>query len=80
MGIAGMVIGIISMVMMCIALVPFLGWINWGVIPLAIVGLIVNTIAIAINNYRGVGIAGAVLCLIALIGGNIRLLIGCGIF
>ena len=53
---------------------------NWGVIPFAVAGLVVNVIGVAVSgDNRGAGVAGIILCAIAIVGGGIRLVIGCGI-
>ena len=81
MKIVSFVLGIVSIIGMFIGLIPFLGWINWGVIPIAAVGLIISIVAIASEKEnRGLGIAGLILCTIALLIGIIRLIIGGGIF
>ena len=54
-----LVLGIVSIVGMFIGLIPFLGCINWGVIPIAVVGLIISIVAVASEKEdRGLGIAG----------------------
>jgi hypothetical protein len=81
MQIAGFVISILSILGMFIAFLPFLGWMNWGVIPFAILGLIFSIVGTAIaRENRGLGVAGIVLCIIAIFFGAIRLVIGGGIF
>jgi len=66
---------------MFIGLLPFLGWMNWGVIPIAGVGLIISIVAIATaKENRGLSIAGLILCAVALLIGTIRLIIGGGVF
>lgn len=80
MGIVSLVLGIISIIGMFIGLIPFLGWMNWGVIPIAGVGLIISIVAIATaKENRGLSIAGLILCAIALPVGIVRLIIGGGI-
>jgi len=81
MGIVSLVLGIITIIGMLIGLIPFLGWMNWGVIPIAVVGLIISIVAIAsVKENRGLSIAGLILCAIALPVGIIRLIIGWGVF
>ncbi len=81
MGIVSLVLGIISIIGMFIGLIPFLGWMNWGVIPIAGVGIIISIVAIATaKENRGLSIAGLILCAVALIIGTIRLIIGWGVF
>ena len=81
MPIASLVWGIIAIFGMCIGLIPFLGWLNWGVIPLAGIGFIISIVATVIaRENKELSIAGAFLCLIALLIGTVRLIIGCGVF
>ncbi|HEX74580.1 MAG TPA: hypothetical protein G4N93_05455 [Dehalococcoidia bacterium] len=81
MGIVSLILGIISIIGMFIGLLPFLGWMNWGVIPIAGVGLIISIVAIATaKENRGLSIAGLILCAVALLIGTIRLIIGGGVF
>jgi len=80
MQIASLVLGILVIVGMFIALIPFLGWMNWGIIPFAGIGLIISIIAAATaKENRGLSIAGIILCAIAIFVGIIRLIIGGGI-
>lgn len=78
---ASLVLGILVIIGMLIAFVPFLGWMNWGVILVAVIGLIISIVATATaKEKRGPAIAGIVLCAIAILGGGIRLILGGGIF
>jgi hypothetical protein len=71
--------GILAICGMFIGLIPFLGWLNWGNIPFAIVGLIISIIATtSARGNRSMGITGIALCAIAIIFGAIRLKMGCG--
>jgi hypothetical protein len=80
MQILSLIIGILVILGMLVAFIPFLGWMNWGVIPLAIAGLIISIIATATaKENRGPGIVGIVLCLVAAFIGTIRLFLGGGI-
>ena len=81
MQILGLGFGIFSVIGMFVAFLPFLGWMNWGVIPFAIAGLVISIIGTA--TARGsikIGIAGIALCCIAIIVGIIRLNLGGGFF
>lgn len=72
--------GILSILGMFISFIPLLGWLNWGVIPFAIAGMIISIIAIAsARGGKGLAVTGATLCLIAIILGTLRLKIDCGI-
>jgi hypothetical protein len=74
MQIVSFVLGLVSVIIMFAAFIPFLGWLNWLNIPLAVLGLIFGVIGVAITKFgRGIGIAGIVLCLIAIIFGALKL-------
>ena len=79
MGIAGLVIGILSLIGMAIAFIPFLGSLNWLNVPFAIIGLAVSVVSIILKRERSAGIAGAILCSFAIVVGTLRLIIGFGI-
>ena len=83
MSTAGLVIGIIALVFFFIAAIPCLGALNWLNIPFAILGLILNVIAIAQSSSAGTGmgknVAGAIMCGIAIVIGGIRLIAGGGV-
>jgi hypothetical protein len=80
MQILGLIWGILAIIGMFVATIPFLGWLNWGNIPFSFIGLIINCIAVAIaKGSRATGIAGIVLCCIAIIWGVLRLKAGWGI-
>lgn len=67
----GTLLGIISIVITCIAFIPMLGWLNWFAIPISVVCLIISLIIGSSN--------GKILCLISIIIGLVRLLLGGGI-
>lgn len=79
MQIAGFIIGLITVAGMFIFFLPFLGALNWLNVPLAIVGLIISLLSIINARNKGLGIAGIVLCSIAIVFGIGRLRLGCGI-
>ena len=83
MSTAGFVIGIIAITLFVIALIPCIGALNWLNIPFAILGLILNVIAIAQSSSAGTGmgknVAGAIMCGVAIVFGGFRLLLGGGI-
>lgn len=76
---AGFVVAIIAIIVFVVALIPCFGCINWINIPLALAGLILNVIVIARGNYTGKTTVALVLCVIAMIAGAIRLVLGGGI-
>ena len=81
MQILSLIWGILSIIAMLIAFLPFLGWMNWLVIPFAVIGLVISIIATATaKGPRGLAIAGIALCSIAILLGAIRLSLGGGIF
>lgn len=66
------VIGVVALLGALVAFVPLLGWLNWIVIPLALVGLAFG----AVSDGR----AGRNLNLAVIGVGALRLMIGGGIF
>ncbi len=81
MQVIGFIMGIFSMLGMFLGLLPLLGWLNWLVIPFAGAGLIISIISVANSKKSsGIGIAGIVLCAVALFISIPRLIIGGGIF
>ena len=74
--------GLLSLVGMLIAFVPFYGSLNWLLIPFAVSGTIVSAIALGMapaDAGTGKGIAGLISCGIAAIFGLIRLVVGFGV-
>ena len=71
MNTASKVVGIIALILIILGLIPFLGWINWLVIFLSIIGLIVGIFG---KNNGGMILNGIVLIVSAL-----RLIVGGGI-
>ena len=67
-----LIIGFVALVCALVAFIPLLGWANWLIVPLAILGAIVGMI--------GRGKAGRNLNLFVIVIGVIRLIIGHGIF
>jgi hypothetical protein len=67
-----LVIGFIALICAGVAFLPFLGWANWLIIPLAIIGAAVGMIS------RGT--AGRNLNLFVILVGIVRLTIGGGLF
>ncbi len=67
-----LIIGFVALVCAVFAFLPFLGWANWLIIPLAIIGAAVGMIS------RGT--AGRNLNLLVIVIGIVRLMIGGGLF
>jgi hypothetical protein len=70
--IASLIVGFIALIGALVAFLPLLGWLNWLIIPLAIVGAGIGMIS------RGT--AGRNLNLLVIIIGIVRLMLGGGIF
>ena len=64
------IIGIVALLIMIVGLFPLLGWLNWIVIPIAVLGLLLGAFS---KNTGGVNLNG-----IVLIVAIIRLFIGGG--
>ena len=71
MRILGTLWGIISLIIMLVAFIPLLGWLNWISIPIATLGLIFSSIV----NSRN----GKTMCIVAILFGILRLMFGGGI-
>ena len=67
-----LIIGLVALVFAVIAFLPLLGWANWLIIPLAIIGAVIGMIS------RGT--AGRNLNLFVIVIGILRLMLGGGIF
>ena len=67
-----LIIGIVALVCALVAFLPFLGWANWLIIPLAIIGSVIGMLS------RGT--AGRNLNLFVIVVGVVRLMLGGGIF
>ncbi len=73
--------GILALIGMFVAFLPCLGSLNWLNIPFAGLGLIISVVAVATSKEqkKGGGMAGIVLCAIAVVLGLLRLLAGGGV-
>jgi len=69
---ASLIIGFIALICALVAFIPLLGWLNWLIIPLAILGAGVGVIS------RGT--AGRNLNLFVIVIAVFRLMLGGGIF
>jgi hypothetical protein len=70
--IASLIIGFIALIFAIVAFLPLLGWANWLIIPLALIGAGVGMLSR--------GRAGRNLNLLVIVIGVVRLMIGGGIF
>jgi uncharacterized membrane protein YjjP (DUF1212 family) len=69
--IVSVIIGFVALVFAAIAFLPLLGWANWLIIPLAIIGAVVGMISRST--------AGRNLNLFVIVIGVVRLMLGGGI-
>ena len=69
--IVSLIIGAVALVCAMIAFLPLLGWLNWLIIPLAIIGAAIGLVSR--------GRAGQNLNLFVIIIGIVRLMLGGGI-
>ena len=69
--IASLIIGFVALLFAIIAFLPLLGWANWLIIPLAVIGAGIGLLS------RGV--AGRNLNLLVIVIGVVRLMLGGGI-
>ena len=76
-----MIFGLLSLLGFFICLLPLLGALNWLNIPFAVIGLVISIIALttAKDEPRGQSIAGLIMCLVAILFGMLRLMLGGGV-
>lgn len=81
MGVISILWGIVALLWMLLAFIPFFGWGNWFMVPFAVLGAIVAGIGILFTakEHRGRAKTGLILNLIAIVIGIFRLHIGGGI-
>jgi hypothetical protein len=72
MNVLSIVIGLIALVVALVAFIPLLGWLNWFVLPVAVIGLVLGLLA-KNNNGRNIN-------LVVLAIAIFRLTVGGGIF
>jgi hypothetical protein len=71
LNIVSLLIGLVALVFAVIAFIPLLGWANWLIIPLAIVGAVIGMLS-ASNTGRNLN-------LFVIVIGILRLMLGGGI-
>ena len=69
--VASLIIGFVALILAMIAFIPLLGWANWLIIPLAVIGAGVGMVS------RGT--SGRNLNLFVIVIGVVRLILGGGI-
>lgn len=71
LNLVSLIIGVVALICAAIAFVPLLGWANWLIIPLAVIGAGIGAIS--------GGNSGRNLNLFVIVVGIVRLMIGGGI-
>jgi len=71
LNLVSLIIGIVALIFAVVAFLPLLGWANWLIIPLAVVGAAVGL--------ASRGTAGRNLNLFVIVVGVVRLMLGGGI-
>ena len=69
--IVSLIIGFVALILAVVAFLPLLGWANWLIIPLAIIGAVLGMLSS--------GTAGRNLNLVVIVIGIVRLMLGGGI-
>ncbi len=75
-------LGILALVGMAIGFIPCFGWVNYINIPLSGIGLIFAIITLVLakaDEGKATVLTGLVLCVIAIVLGTIRLVLGGGV-
>ena len=71
LNLVSLIIGVVALLCAAIAFIPLLGWANWFIIPLAIIGAVVGMMSRST--------AGRNLNLFVILVGVVRLMLGGGI-
>ncbi len=71
LNLVSLIIGLIAFVCALVAFIPLLGWLNWLIIPLALVGTVIGALSAAKS--------GRNLNLFVIVVGVLRLMLGGGI-
>ena len=80
LSILSLIWGIFAIIGMAVAIIPFLGALNYLNIPFAVLGLLFSVFALLVSSKKEFAVAGCVLCGVAIFLGAIRLVLGFGIF
>lgn len=72
LNIFSILIGLFAAMLAFVGLIPFLGWVNWLMLPVAFIGLVLGLLSSS-NPGRN-------LCVVVIIIGILRLMIGGGLF
>lgn len=69
--IASLLIGVVTLILAIVAFLPLLGWANWFIIPVAIVGAVIGMISRSTAG-RNLNLIVIVICVVRLmLGGGI---------
>ncbi len=79
MGLLSILTGIVTLLLMIVAFLPLIGWLNWFNIPIALAGLALGVAARSGPRGSRLGNIGIIFCSTAVTVGMLRLFIGCGI-
>ena len=71
MNVISIIVGLVALAAAVLAFTPFLGWANWVIVPIAMVGMVIGIMAEK-NTGRNINIAVIVI-------GIIRLMMGGGL-
>ena len=71
LNLVSIIIGTVSLLLAIVAFIPLLGWANWLIVPLAVLGAVIGA--------AGRGTAGRNLNLVVVVVGILRLMLGHGI-
>jgi hypothetical protein len=71
LNLVSLLIGFVSLLLALVAFVPLLGWANWFIIPLAVIGAVVGM--------ASSGTAGRNLNIFVIVVGVLRLMLGGGL-
>jgi len=72
LNLVSLIIGVVAFLFALVAFVPLLGWLNWLIIPLALIGTVIG----AASSSNG----GRNLNLFVIVVGVLRLMLGGGVF
>ena len=71
MNVLSTIIGVVALIIALVGFIPLLGWLNWFVIPMAVVGLVLGLISRATSG-RNVNLVVLALAIVRLaLGGGI---------
>jgi len=73
MSVVGFITGLAAVLVSLLTIMPFLVWINWLNIPLAVIGLAFSLIGTISSTPRKFGIAGIIICCAVIVYGALRL-------